>query len=222
MHSLLEDYLSELATHLHALPVVKRGEELREMRQHLLNAVIVNRELGQSEDEAAQKAIEQFGTPEALGQSVVRAWRRGEALRKRDFWSVAGCSLALAAILPPLFNESLIILRLYRLLHTLVSLPHLAGVIVTASYVIHMVAGVIGGLLFPKRAISGTALGAGLWYGCLAALVLFGVRWVYNVPLWVSEYAEFALLTVFGAWIGSRWQGRRARSSQGQTPSLLD
>lgn len=46
MHNPLETYLSEVAAQLKPLPTKRRSEELREMRQHLLNAVTVNRELG--------------------------------------------------------------------------------------------------------------------------------------------------------------------------------
>ena len=76
MHSLLEAYLSEVEAHLGALPTKRRAEELREMRTHLENAVIVNRELGQSEEEAARSAVAQFGTAQDLGENVAWAWRR--------------------------------------------------------------------------------------------------------------------------------------------------
>ena len=52
MHRLLESYLSEVAAHLSALPVVRRNEELREMRSHLLSAVEAYQERGETEAEA--------------------------------------------------------------------------------------------------------------------------------------------------------------------------
>ena len=87
MHSLLENYLSEVATHLEPLPVKRRTEELREMQAHLENAVIVNRELGQTEEESAHNVAVQFGTPQELRQSTVTAWRRGVVLDRRSFWA---------------------------------------------------------------------------------------------------------------------------------------
>ena len=95
MHSLLESYLSEVAAHLGPMPVKQRSEELREMRAHLENAVIVSRELGQSEEDAAANAVMQFGTPEALGQSAVAAWRRGVRRDWRDLAGAAACTFAL-------------------------------------------------------------------------------------------------------------------------------
>lgn len=76
MHKQLEDYLNEAAKGLLAQPAARREEELSEIRQHLLNVVIVNKELGQSEAEAVQIAVRQFGTPQAVSKQIVSAWRR--------------------------------------------------------------------------------------------------------------------------------------------------
>ncbi len=100
MHILVEGYLSKVAAHLSALPAKRRADELREMGTHLENAVIVNREMGQTEDEAARNAIAQFGTPEALGKNVVWAWWRGERLSRRSFWgAVVSTPLMLTCLL---------------------------------------------------------------------------------------------------------------------------
>ena len=65
------------------------------MHQHLLNAVIVNQELGQSEEEAVQTALEQFGIPENLGERMVWVWRREEQKKNtRSFWKWAFLLLA--------------------------------------------------------------------------------------------------------------------------------
>lgn len=99
MHSLLESYLAEVAAQLQPLPAKRRNEELREMRTHLENAVIINRELGQSDDEAAQNAMAQFGTPEDLGENVVWAWQRGEQKQnKRIFWKIVGSAAAICGV----------------------------------------------------------------------------------------------------------------------------
>lgn len=76
MHKQLEDYLNEVAKSLGSLPPARRDEEMREMRQHLLNAVVIGKEQGQSENEAVLAAIEQFGTPQAVSKQIVSAWRR--------------------------------------------------------------------------------------------------------------------------------------------------
>ena len=47
MHSLLDGYLEQVAACLSALPAKRRADELREIRQHLQNAVTANRERGQ-------------------------------------------------------------------------------------------------------------------------------------------------------------------------------
>ncbi len=87
MHSLLENYLAEVTVQLGPLPAKRRDDEVNEMRQHLLNAVIVNREMGMAEDEAAATAVEQCGPPEEATQGLVRAWRQGEQKKNaRNFW----------------------------------------------------------------------------------------------------------------------------------------
>ena len=46
MHNLLETYLSELTKQIGALPTKCRNEEMREIRVHLENAILANRNLG--------------------------------------------------------------------------------------------------------------------------------------------------------------------------------
>jgi len=100
MHSLLESYLSEVSAHLGALPPKRRAEELREMRAHLENAVIVSRDMGRSEAEAAANAIRQFGTPQDLGGNLVWAWRRGRSLDRKSFFGAIASSLILLNTMP--------------------------------------------------------------------------------------------------------------------------
>jgi hypothetical protein len=91
MHSLLESYLAEVRAKLSPLPLKRREEEMREMRQHLLSAMEANQELGQSADEAVASALADFGTPEKASESVLWAWRRD--VRKQSiqsFWRFEG------------------------------------------------------------------------------------------------------------------------------------
>ena len=81
MHRLLETYLSEVSAHLGALPPKRRAEELREMRTHLENAIVVSHELGRSEAEAAANAVAQFGTARDLGENLVPLHGRIDRLR---------------------------------------------------------------------------------------------------------------------------------------------
>ncbi len=83
MHSLLETYLSEVASHLRSLPTERRAEELREMRAHLESASAALREGGATGAGAASAVLEQFGGSEAIARGLWGAWRRGENKRKR-------------------------------------------------------------------------------------------------------------------------------------------
>ena len=102
MHKRLEDYLGAVAKSLGALPKVRREEELREMQEHLLNAFVMNVEAGQSEEEAARAAVEQFGAAQTVGKGIVIAWRRARAREQRSFWAafayafLFSCSLIIA------------------------------------------------------------------------------------------------------------------------------
>lgn len=91
MHKQLEDYLTEVGRQLSSLPKPRFDDELNEMRQHILSAVIANQELGQSEETAVANAIEKFGTPEEVVTNVLWAWRRHLwQVNKKLFSKMAG------------------------------------------------------------------------------------------------------------------------------------
>jgi len=197
MHSLLEDYLSEVAAHLSALPVKRRNEELREMRAHLENAVIVSRELGQSEEDAAQGVVAQFGTPKDLGENLVWAWQRGENKRnKRSFWIATGCTFALSVSTPLL----------------MICLP--AGPWTLTGFS-PLIVGMICGSFFWKRGMAGVALGTALYYYVFGlSAFTYGVSLPENrrlveplarhVVLFLIQQTEAGLFTLLTAWVASR------------------
>ena len=213
MHTLLENVLVEVAAHLGTLPPRRRADELREMRTHLENAVTVNLELGQSEDEAAQNAVAQFGTPQDLGENVVWAWRRGEVRQKRSFWGAASCAFALTIVLPFLQNTPLEgpLLSLFRFMGTN---GQVAGPPVEIALL--ALAGGICGLVFPKRAFSGIVLGVTAWHALFLAMLFVIVvleKLVSPVPSCsVTMHSTSVLLAILAAWMGSRarlaWGGR--------------
>jgi len=99
MHSLLENYLAEVQVKLSPLPAKRREEEMREMRQHLLNAVIVNREFGQSEEEAETNAVAEFGPSQEAAASLVRTWQQGRQRKnKRFFWRMSAVYIGIFVI----------------------------------------------------------------------------------------------------------------------------
>ena len=204
MHSLLESYLSEVAAHLGPMPVKQRSEELREMRTHLENAAIVSCELGQTEEEAAQSIIAQFGPAQDLSENVVWAWRRGVTREKSGFWSAAACASTLVT-LPALIPEFL----------TGSFGPHAPMPLVVfdlgiaTPFAIPVVAAAILGNRYPKQAVSGTALGATLYGVCCAGeflLVSHGHTLHFpNTLRTVAGFSGEGLAGLFAAWAGSRW-----------------
>ena len=201
MHSLLEDYLADVSRQLAPLPAARREEELREMRQHLLSMMNVSQERGRTEDEAAAHAVEQCGPPEGLTRGVVVVWKREQFQRGRDFLGAAVATVALSFLLPCLADAvPLQVFLLEQLRHSSWYLPVFLGLV----YAAHGLAGALGGLLFPKRAVAGTLLAVALCYGIPAIRVGSGAEWVYQPTAWVLNYAEFALLAVTVAWAFSR------------------
>lgn len=99
MHSLLEEYLSELAGQLNALPSKRRTEELREVRTHLENAMLAAREKGQTEEEAVRVAVAQYGAVGVVGQEMTAALRQEVDLNVRGMVSAAVCTMAVTAAL---------------------------------------------------------------------------------------------------------------------------
>jgi hypothetical protein len=202
MHSLLEDYIAEVSKQLEILPKAKRNEELREMQQHLLSAVTLYQEQGQSEDEAAQSAVAQFGTPADLGGNIVQAWRRGQAIRRRDLGKSAILALILSLLLP-------------RLLLTL-SKSYWSYAFRTHEYMLgylelsapFFLVGIISGLILPRRAIAGTGLAI-----CVCVLYTL-TRLVIEIPfhemglgLLIQATME-VIVAILGAGIGSIWRER--------------
>lgn len=222
MHKLIEQYLSEVAAKLGPMPTKQRTEELREMRLHLENAVIVSRELGQSEEEAAQSIIAQFGAPKELGENVVWAWRREEKLNKRSFWGAALCTFALLFLVA--FSEGPFIRAYFNPVST-THLPTAQYVLLAFELFSPLVAGTITGSLFSKKVIAGNASGVAIYSVlCLCVYTHWlvqrghlqqlgpvspaGIAVRFLVPL-VAE----GLAALTAAWISSRlrltWNKRR-------------
>ena len=217
MHSLLESYLSELAAQLQALPQARRAEELREMRTHLESAQTEYRAQGQTGDEAAASAAAQFGSPDALAQSVTQAWRRGAAIRRRELGLSAVCTFLLAFLLPkllfPLVKSSL--LPLDNL--------HKADLSLLLYLSFSLFAGLVNGFLLPRRAVVGTAWGMSVKTIYLCGMMVFvhpqfAHYWqtdqtyaAFILVSWGITSAAGALLAMLGAWLGSRGGGQAAR-----------
>ncbi len=168
MNLLLETYLSEVAAHLSALPVKRRTEELHEMRLHLENAVIVSRELGQSEEEAAQNIVAQFGKPKDLGDNLVWAWRRERTRNKRSLvgaviTSLVGmCLMIFVAPSGMPYTIDPVLALMGRTYHWSDWGYGIFSLLIR-DFPIYLLIGAGSGRFFPRRAVLGTSLVVGAW-----------------------------------------------------------
>jgi hypothetical protein len=212
MPSRLESYLAEVAVQFGPLPPKQRAGELREMRIHLENAVLVNRELGQSEGEAAQNAVAQFGKPEDLGENVVWAWRRGEVRDRKSFLGAAAAMVLVLCLMTFLMDGSFggIWVRLWEILLPRTFVRYCGqhqswGMALTQAIFLtnYALAGGVAGLLSPKRAVTSACLGlAAFWLGWIAAMgVGHGGLWGF-LSYWVFD--SWTLSAVVSAWAVSR------------------
>lgn len=203
MHSLLEEYLSEVAAHLSALPPSRRNEELREMRAHLLSASEAYQELGDTEQEAVGAILRQFGPPAEVAAGLTHAWCRGQGAWQdvvkaglfgvAALWSVTGLCSVLDHDLeshPDVFT----------------TLPlHFEPVFYTLIFGLPALLGGLFGRCFARGAVKGAAWGTGAAY--VAPWVMYEVihAWrdsdLFGIGLIVLLQA--ACLT--GAVWASRW-----------------
>lgn len=220
MHSLLENYLAEVAAHLGPLPAKRRAEELREMRAHLEAAYAAGRERGQAEGEAARDVLAQFGLPGMVGVETITAWRRGVKLDRRSFWSAA----ASIAVL------TLLLTRLTPLIQSCL-LPTPSGGLVQSPFSVSLwadwvlwlmptflAAGGVSGFLLPRRAVAGVASGLTVClFSFLAPTLVFVLqasaasrsdggqtRWLLVCG---GTDLVFIVIAAAAAWAGSRWRG---------------
>ncbi len=226
MHSLLEAYLDQVAAHLSALPVKRRTEELREICQHLLNAVTVNRELGQSEEDAATNAVTQFGTPEDLGENLVWAWRRERKLNRKSLLGAALTTPSVLCLTFFLMNQTWFDKLLDTVLNKALPRTFLLflgrhpgyGMDFTQAMFMLMfgLAGLAAGSVFPRRAMRGACLGLGLfWLGFAAIDGVGQLGALVSVDGLIHQgRGGWVLSALLAAWLGSQWRMRGAKRSR--------
>ena len=95
-NSPLDRYIADLGARLRALPPAARDEELREVRQHLDALVAGHLAQGQSEEEAIEAALRQFGRAEQIGRQLLRAWEKNRVPR---LWLHAVAYLFMVALI---------------------------------------------------------------------------------------------------------------------------
>lgn len=221
MHSLLDTYLKEVAGHLANLPAARRAEELREVRTHLENAVIVGREMGQPEDEAARAALAQFGTPGETGENLARAWRREQRLNRRSLFGATACTAAVAYLVNYFVGRVLLAPSLHHSMSHAQMTAHAWTYLVCFGLIVPVSAGIASAVFFTRKAILGAMLGQAVfqcwWWGQLAVYIATAAHPFRATPSFFYSQAgitaEAILLTLFVAWAVSRLRmaGQRRR-----------
>ena len=163
MHRLLEEYLDQVATQLRTLPVKRRNEELREMRQHLLSTVEAHLELGATQQEAVEATLHQFGSSAEAASGLTRAWRRGQGawlnVAKGGFLGAAALWGVFAAC--TLFGQY--VAQRSNAVTTLIA-PHLEPLFYILLFGLSALSGCLLRQRFARGTVKAMAWGTGLGY----------------------------------------------------------
>lgn len=222
MHKSLEDYLDALAASLGPLPKRRREEELREMRMHLQSAAALYLEAGNSEEEAARTAVEQFGAAPVVGMGLVLAWWREKRL---DPFKVCGAAIATLIIGNILsYSLSFVLSVLEYPIGNISNLQvfflhHEAAFVFCLNWLTLGLTGAILGVVMPKQAVRGAFLGIAIW-------VCIRLAWITSTafPVEPSQYLFYiidssrGLTVVLCAGLVSR--RRLGRQAQQQSASV--
>ena len=217
MHRQLETYLGAVARQLEPLPPAHREEELREIQVHLVTAITLNRERGQTDEEAVQNAIEQFGAAEALGEELVQTWRRGETQRRRSFWRAAVSTPIILSGLLYLLGSGILNLLCLSFNTFFTHHPTLGLAFVHGSFfAIFGLTGAMVGAAFPRQAVRGVCLGLAVYYFCWFAN-MGGRPFPTELRQFLVYFEDiaWASATILSAWAVSRWRGRHTRNPSG-------
>lgn len=157
-----------------------------------------------------------LGAPETLGDEVVSVWRRGDRRESlRSFVGAAICMTVLIAVISKVVNMTFLS-QSEAYVHP--SWLIQVGFVLSAALVMAL-AGGISGLIFPKRAVKGTAFVVAVMYAVnlgsnlmQTALSAGGLREVLAVVvIGIFNVAIFGMPAVISAWAGSRWRARHPR-----------
>ncbi|GAB4466250.1 MAG: hypothetical protein OHK0029_37430 [Armatimonadaceae bacterium] len=198
----LEDYLDRLcAPLLDVVPFAERQALRFEAQVHLEYLIEDFRMDGMSEEEATDAALQEYGPPWMIGQSLLEVWwtRRqqaeSEAIRRTGDVSFLYSFLSFG-----MFSA----LNLY-LLQYFVTTPRtydLYILLMSLAIVSPILAGLIAGSLVPVRAVGGTgkALGVLLLHSLVAGLMLLpDLRGLYFTIFQLVFWVPAGLFAVLGA-----------------------
>jgi hypothetical protein len=171
----IEDYLDRVVAPLaEEVPHARRRELRAELGAHLEALVAAHLELGAIPEEAVSAALQQFGSPRAVGQEWLRSWRRVEPARPASPLRTAGIGLLCflpASLFAWLANNAAVA----------IGNSQVAGWLLFNSLLFPVAAGLLTGLLSRRRH------GFGALLGCAAAAFLCGV---FGALQDGSEWAE--------------------------------
>jgi len=210
MHILIEHYLAKVAAQLRSLPVARRNEELREMRQHLLSTVEAHQELGATQQQAVEATLHQFGSSSEAASGLTRAWRRGQGtwldvakgglLGAAALWGVVATCALLGQYVAERSNA----------LTTLLS-PHLEPILYILLFGLSALSGCLLRKRFAHGMVKAVVWGTGLGY--VGPLVVYEIVHAWND----SDIAPVSLILLLQAacLTGAAWaEGRRLRPTR--------
>ena len=221
MNSQLEQYLEEVETRLHELPMQQRQEEVAEIRLHIGTMIEAHKELGCTEEEAVRQALAQFGKAQVLSQGLSYAFHRGSNSLQGNLLTAT-----VVASIACLIMSQLRFCVTSTFIPTFVSgsqMNVVTGWWVGTLFIFPLLQGWLTAMAAPRKAVQGVALASVLSLGTFLIVSNFSgflpafLPSTIRLQMFVFETGWWLVCTsiaMLGAKAGAGWKKTRLRRDQ--------
>ena len=155
MHSLLEAYLDQVAASLKFMPAARRDAEIRELLLHLQEAAQAQQAAGQDAERSLEIALREFGPPAEVGRGLRRTWVRGLLIASGETLGATSLAFVVSVAQPILLFG---VFNFDGWLHRVCTTSQVGWVHLVQPSVIAGIAGLLIGMILPRRAALAAAL----------------------------------------------------------------
>ena len=155
MHSLLEAYLEQVSAPLKFMPAAHRDAEIHELRLHLQDAVEARQAAGQDAERSLEIALREFGPPAEVGRGLRRTWVRGLLIASGETLGTSSLAFVVSVAQPILLFG---VFNFDGWLHRVCPASQVGWIHLAQPCVIAAIAGLLTGIILPRRAALAAAL----------------------------------------------------------------